>query len=240
LRTISAAVTDIGLKRAANEDFFAVDEAKGVYVVADGLGGHVAGRTASETAVGAFLGRLAESDGDPIMAQMRTAMRGANAAILQKGRELPYLRGMGTTMAALWLHGQHATIAHVGDSRIYLLRHEVLYPLTLDHSYVCELVFRRRLKPSAARSHPSRHVITRALGVFPPAEPDASQLLLEPGDLFVLCTDGITGPISDDELYASLRQGLEDIDGSAKALVDTANARGGHDNSTLILVRVWP
>ncbi len=238
MRTVSAAVTDIGRKRAANEDFFAVDEQNGIFVVADGLGGHVAGRTASETAVGAFMAELKSLTSEQILAGMRCALRRANWAILKKGRELPYLKGMGTTLAALWIRGNSATLIHVGDSRIYLLRGGVLHSLTLDHSYVCELVFRRRLHPAAARTHPSRHVITRALGVYPPAEPDAARIGLEPGDLFVLCTDGITGPLQDQELRDELTRGGDDLDATAQRLIDEANARGGHDNSTLILVRV--
>lgn len=240
MRTISVARSDIGRRRAANEDYFAVDEANGVFVVADGLGGHVAGRTASETAVDQFVECLRQQSREQPLVHMRLAIREANSAILARGRAVPYLKGMGTTIAALCLWGPRASIAHIGDSRIYLLRGGRLHGLTLDHSYVCELVFRRRLRASAARSHPNRHVITRALGIHPPAEPDAAQIGIEVGDLFLLCTDGLTGPIEDGELEQMLCAGLDDLEATAGALVDCANARGGHDNTTLVMVRVLP
>lgn len=239
MRTASVAISDIGRKRAANEDCFAVDEASGVFVVADGLGGHVAGRTASETAVDRFVELLREP-GDRPMVEMRAAMRGANVAILARGRATPELKGMGTTLAALHVGPRSASVAHVGDSRIYLLRDRELYLLTLDHSYVCELVFRRRMGAASARNHPNRHVITRALGVHPPAEPDVAELELRPNDLFLLCTDGVTGSIGDTELCEALAAGMDDLDATAAALIDHANDRGGYDNATLILVRVIP
>jgi PPM family protein phosphatase len=234
---VSAALSDIGRKRAANEDFFSLDEERGLFVVADGLGGHVAGRTASETAVGQFMQQLRAARADIGLDTLRDAVRGANAAILARVREVPYLRGMGTTLAGLRIADERARFVHIGDSRIYLLRRDELHLLTLDHSYVCELVFRRRMTPASARTHPNRHVITRALGVEPPAEPDASELLLEPDDLFVLCTDGITGPIEDEELREIL-VAAPSLDDAAGALVECANARGGQDNATVILVRV--
>jgi len=236
LRTVSVAVSDIGRKRAVNEDSYAVDDARGIFVVADGLGGHVAGRTASDTAVSHVVSELLE-EGDPQLAQLRRAVRRANAAILGRSRAQPELKGMGTTLAALCIGAGRAQIAHVGDSRIYLLRRCVLHRLTLDHSYVTELVFRRRMDPAVARTHPNRHVITRALGVFPPCEPDTSEVLVEADDLFVLCTDGITGPIPDEELCERLVAGAADLRELADSLVDCANERGGDDNSTLVLVR---
>jgi protein phosphatase len=234
---LSAALSDIGRKRAANEDCFALDEELGVFVVADGLGGHVAGRTASETAVEEFIARM-RVRGDLCLGDMRAAVRSANNAILDRVREVPYLRGMGTTLAGLRIAGDLARFVHIGDSRIYLLRGQDLHLLTLDHSYVCELVFRRRMSAASARTHPNRHVITRALGVDPPTEPDAGELRLEPGDLFALCTDGITGAIEDEELRELLVAARHDLPAAVSALIDCANARGGNDNATIILVRV--
>ena len=234
---LSAALSDIGRKRAANEDCFALDEEHGVFVVADGLGGHVAGRTASETAVEEFIARMRARE-DLGLGAMRTAVRSANDAILERVRAVPYLRGMGTTLAGLRIAGDRARFVHIGDSRIYLLRKKALHLLTLDHSYVCELVFRRRMTATSARAHPNRHVITRALGVDPPTEPDAAEVKLEPGDLFALCTDGITGALEDEELRELLIVGRNDLPAAVSALIDCANARGGNDNATVILVRV--
>ena len=235
---LCAALSDIGRKRAANEDFFAAEPEHGLFVVADGLGGHVAGRTASETAVGAFVAELRDQSPDAGLGALRSAVRSANAAILERVREVPYLRGMGTTLAGLRLAGRSARFVHIGDSRIYVLRRGELHLLTLDHSYVCELVFRRRMSAVNARAHPNRHVITRALGVEPPTEPDAAEMELHSGDLFVLCTDGITGAIEDDELRELLLTSRGDLNAAASALVDCANQRGGQDNATVILVGV--
>jgi len=235
---VSAVRTDIGRRRAANEDFFAADVPNGLYVVADGLGGHVAGRTASETAVKHFVEELAGRRDVGSLELLRSAMRGANGAILERAERQPFLRGMGTTLNALWLHGRRAILAHVGDSRTYLLRAGRLHPLTLDHSVVCELVFRRELDAEAARRHPNRHVITRALGVASGVEPDTAELEVEPGDLFLLCTDGVTGPIPDGELRALLAGAAGALQGTLDRLIDLANARGGHDNSTAVLVEV--
>jgi protein phosphatase len=144
------------------------------------------------------------------------------------------LRGMGTTLAALWLRGDEATLAHAGDSRLYLLRERRLHGLTLDHSLVSERV-RAELLARAGAHHPSRHVITRAVGVMPAVEPDVSSLRAKPGDVLMLCSDGISAQLSDAELEHCLA-GRRDLDAAAERLIELANARGGEDNATVILV----
>ncbi|HXZ86351.1 MAG TPA: SpoIIE family protein phosphatase, partial [Myxococcota bacterium] len=138
---------------------------------------------------------------------------------------------------ALRVRGTEAALAHVGDSRIYLLRGGRLRALTLDHSMVADLVAYRRLSRAAALRHPQRHVITRALGVQPVLEPDVGSLLLEPGDLFLLCTDGISSALDDDEIAEVLRAADPALEGAADRLIALANDRGGDDNATVILVR---
>jgi PPM family protein phosphatase len=232
-----AGASDVGRTRAANEDFLATDPGRGLFVVADGLGGHAAGRMASETAVNCFM-EIVPSGGctDPLAA-LRSATRAANEAILDRAKA-PQLRGMATTLAALWMHEGSAVLAHVGDSRIYMLRQEELHPLTIDHSYVCELMFRRRLDAESARHHPNRHVIMRALGVAPAPEPDVSSLAAKRGDVFLLCTDGVHGQLNDEEIREVVLAAGDDVDAAARALVDFANLRGGQDNATVVLVRV--
>lgn len=234
-----AARTDIGRRRQANEDFFAVDERQRVFVVADGLGGHAAGRTASEVGVSQLVETLRSADRSltPFQA-LRCAFRAAHEAILGRVRDQPELRGMGTTLVVLWVRDGLAVLGHVGDSRIYLLRSGSLHPLTFDHSLVSELVLRGQLTPAGARTHPHRHVITRALGVGPVLQPDTAALPLEAGDTFALCTDGITGTIEDPELRGVLADSKGDLALAAWALVDAANRRGGDDNSTVVLVSV--
>jgi protein phosphatase len=232
--------SDVGRKRDFNEDFFGVDPASGVFAVADGLGGHVAGRRASETAVHSFLAACATAadagDENPL-AFLRRAFRQANQAIRALAASDPALRGMGTTLAALYVRGAEAAIAHVGDSRVYLLRGEKLHALTLDHSMVADLVAFRRLAPAAAQRHPQRHVITRALGVSPGLEPDAGMLRLRPDDAFVLCTDGICAALSEDEIARVLALAGPDLDAAADDLISLANERGGEDNATVVIVR---
>jgi serine/threonine protein phosphatase PrpC len=232
-----AGMSDIGRTRAANEDFFATDLARGLFVVADGLGGHAAGRVAAETGVRSFLSSMAQSHGADPLAALRACARAANRAILERTEGEPALRGMATTLAALWWQDGEAVLAHVGDSRIYLLRERVLHQLTMDHSYVCDLVFRGRIAPEQARRHPNRHVIMRALGVAPPAEPDLSCIRPEPGDLFLLCTDGVHSQLVDEEIRSALLECAPDLDRCARALVSAANDRGGQDNATVILVQ---
>lgn len=235
MRVRSAARSDTGRKRSANEDFYAVVEKLGLFVVADGLGGHVAGRRASELGVGAFVESVS---GDPDAAPaevLRRAFTRANDLIREVAERDAQLRGMGTTLAALWLRGGEAMLAHAGDSRLYLLRERRLHPLSLDHSLVGERVARGELTPSQARVHPSRHVITRAVGVLPAVEPDLSSVRARAGDVLMLCSDGISSQLSDDELEHCL-SGRRDLDAAAERLVELANARGGEDNATVILV----
>jgi protein phosphatase len=237
---IVAAHSDPGRKRTANEDFFAVDEKLGLFVVADGLGGHVAGRRASELGVGVFVETVAAENEDPPLARLRGAFAHANAAIRSLAERDPQLRGMGTTLAALWLRGEEALVAHAGDSRLYLFRSGALHALTLDHSLVGERVARGELTSEQARVHPSRHVITRAVGVLESVAPDVASLKPQPGDVFVLCSDGISGQLTDGEIRDCLLECQLDLSRASRELVDLANARGGEDNSTVILVGVSP
>jgi protein phosphatase len=231
-----AARTDIGRKRKTNEDFFAVDEARQIYVVADGLGGHVAGRTASEAASFRFCTAMREFASQPPLDALRMAFREAHRAIEERVAREPELAGMGTTLVALWLRGSEAVIGHAGDSRIYLLRAGALYPLTHDHSLVSEMVFRGQLTPERARTHPHRHFITRALGVSGAPEPDTARFGLQPGDTFVLCSDGISSTIDDDEIQEQLDEAKGDLGQAAEGLIVLANERGGEDNATVVLV----
>ena len=233
MRLQFAARTDIGCKREANEDFLATLPERGLFVVADGLGGHVAGRHASETGVASF---LEHARAEPSTERLRSALRTANEVIRAEAERDVTLRGMGTTLAALWLTGNAATLVNVGDSRIYLLRDGAFWQLTLDYSLVSDLIARGELDPRDARSHPHRHVITRALGVAPTVEPDISGLRIRAGDCFVLCTDGISSQLSDEEIHRIARQHWGDLDKAAQELIEAANAQGGDDNATVVLV----
>jgi serine/threonine protein phosphatase PrpC len=238
MQWIVAARSDSGRKRNVNEDFFAVDEKLGLFVVADGLGGHVAGRRASELGVAVFVETVAADEEEGPLALLRSAFAHANSAIRSQAARDPQLRGMGTTIAALWLRGEEALVAHAGDSRLYLFRSGALHALTLDHSLVGERVARGELTSEQARVHPSRHVITRAVGVLESVAPDVASLKPRAGDIFVLCSDGISGQLTDAELRDCLLECQSDLPRASRELVDLANARGGEDNATVILVGV--
>lgn len=236
-----AARTDVGRKRKSNEDFFAVDEARCLFLVADGLGGHVGGRTASELACYRFCEALRTApEGMAVLDLFRRAYRKAHTAIEDRVVEEPDLAGMGTTLVSVWVQGDVAHVGHIGDSRIYLHRGGELHLLTQDHSLVEEMVFRGQLSADAARHHPYKHVITRALGVSGPMEPDLGQFRLEPGDTLCLCSDGISGPIEDEEIASELDKAKGDLAVAVDALVNLANERGGEDNSTIILLSASP
>jgi protein phosphatase len=233
---LSTALSDRGRVRKANEDSFAALDEVGVYAVADGLGGHAGGRVASQAGIAEFVRSLVANRGEPDLAQLRRAFRAANRSVRAHARRDPALRGMATTLAALWLGGEVAAVAHVGDSRVYLLRGPRLSPLTADHSLVAEAIAHHGLRPEDARVHPSRSVITRALGVGPDLEPDVGSLRTVPEDLFLLCSDGLTSQVADREIASLLVARRGDLPGAARALVDLANARGGDDNTTVVLV----
>lgn len=238
MRLAISAASDTGRKRNANEDSYAVDEKLALFVVADGLGGHVAGRRASQLGVSVVLETVSGDPEGPAPDVLRHAFARANEAILDVAEADAELRGMGTTLAVLWLRGEEAVLAHAGDSRLYLLRAGRLHPLTLDHSLVGERVARGEITDAQARVHPSRHVITRAIGVVPWVEPDVAGLRAKPGDVFVLCSDGISSQITDADIEHCLVGREERLASASEALIRLANAKGGDDNATVILVRV--
>lgn len=234
----SAVLSDIGRKRESNEDYYSALESRRLYVVADGLGGHAAGQVAAEVGTTEVVRRLGEVDGPPDPARLRTAIRAANARIRALASRDRRLRGMATTLAALWLGDAVAWLGHVGDSRIYLLRAGRIRQLTVDHSLVRELVSRRELAPGDVHEHPSRNVITRALGVRNALEPDVASIRTRLGDRFLLCTDGLTSELTDDEIAGVLIDCDDDLSQAAEVLVELANVRGGEDNTTVILVEL--
>jgi protein phosphatase len=236
MHLISAGRSDIGRKREANEDFLAAVDGLGLYLVADGLGGHVAGRIASETGASTFIEHLYLTPGEVPAQGLRRACRGANQVIRERADADDRLWGMGTTLVSLWIRDRYATLAHVGDSRAYLLREQKLARLTYDHSLVGELVLRRVLTSGQARSHSNRHVITRALGVRSSVEPDLVELRVCAGDVFVLCTDGITAQLEDEEVRDTIRDARGQLQRASETLIAMANDRGGEDNATVLLV----
>ncbi len=234
----AAARSDLGRKRAANEDRYALAPDLGLYLVADGMGGHRAGRVASELAAEATLAalRTLEAAEASLTDKLRYAVAAANRAVLSAARARPELTGMGTTLVALLAGRGRVALAHVGDSRAYLIRGGRIRQLTDDHSLVAELVRRREISARDARGHPHRHVLTRALGVRRTVEADLAELTPAAHDHFVLCSDGLTTQVDDAEIVQAVAADA-DLEAACEQLVELANARGGDDNISVVLVR---
>jgi serine/threonine protein phosphatase PrpC len=236
---LAAAFTDRGRKRTSNEDAFGFSVEDGVFVVCDGMGGAAAGEIASSVAVDEVL-RLLTGRGDngtsPLPGAALRAIDAANNAILARAQRNQRLSGMGTTLVALTVQDTHAWVLNVGDSRCYRMRSGRLEQLTLDHSLVEEQVRMGRMTRTEAHHSPFKNVITRALGTQKRVTPDVFGLEAEPGDLFLLCTDGLTRELTDQEIESLLAEGLP-LDELSSRLVNAAKKAGGHDNITCLLVR---
>lgn len=240
MRFSCAARTDVGVVRSGNEDTYLMADDRGLFVVADGMGGHAAGEVASEMAarlVAESYRPVRGMSDDELMAQMVSAIRTANTAIFERTLQEQDKRGMGTTTTVLALLPRRYLIGQVGDSRAYMLRGNTLTQITKDHSYVQEQIDAGRLTPEEARVHPYANVITRCVGSSGDVVPDLFIGTLEAGDLLLLASDGLTGMMEDDDLQAILEQGgsLED---QVDRLIAEANRRGGLDNITVVLVQI--
>lgn len=231
--------TNKGLFREVNEDSLLVGRT--VFAVADGMGGHAAGEVASAAALRPLKAIDATTYDDPDAATdaLADAVREANSLVIAKAAEDPELRGMGTTLTTVMVRNRQLHLAHVGDSRAYLLRDGLLEMLTQDHTLVHELVMKGQLTPEEADSHPQRSVVTRAVGVEPVIDVDfmVEPLELRPGDQVLLCSDGLTGPVSE-SLIAEILNTEPDGTIACQRLIDAANAGGGPDNITCVLLRV--
>lgn len=234
----AAGCSDVGMKRRVNEDRYAIAPDLGLFVVADGMGGHTAGQLASELATSAALRAVRGLQGSDTSPgdRLRHAVQCANRRVLEEAQARPDLAGMGTTLVMLMASGTSATLAHVGDSRGYLVCDGQIRCLTEDHSLVGELVRKGQLTESAAREHPHRHVLTRAVGVSEEVSAEIGELQIVPGDVLVLCSDGLTTHLRDEEI-AEVVVGNSDLNDACHELVDAANARGGQDNTTVIMLR---
>ncbi|MBD0280716.1 MAG: Stp1/IreP family PP2C-type Ser/Thr phosphatase [Thermoleophilaceae bacterium] len=225
--------SDVGRQRDVNEDDLVVRAP--FFAVADGMGGAKAGEVASAIATRAFDGEA--DSGEPAQAQLTRILREANRRIYELAVRDASRRGMGTTLTAAKVHGDEITLAHVGDSRAYVLRRGELEQLTTDHSLVAELERSGQISPEAAEHHPQRSIITRALGPEPDVEVDTYTVAGRDGDVFLLCSDGLTSMVSDEEV-ASILRSVDSLEDTAEALVRAANQGGGRDNITVVLFRL--
>lgn len=235
--------TDVGLQRKNNEDSCSVLEDAGLCVVADGMGGHLGGEIASNIAISSIIEAFRDGTGDERNerkdSQLLTrSIKSANKEIYRRGNSDSSLKNMGTTIVAAVLHGSYIVTANVGDSRIYRLRDGKFQQLTEDHSWVGELRKKNLISEEDARSHPLKNIITRALGMEPSVEVDIKWEKAQSGDLYLLCTDGLTDLVPDAEILKVLRDKGDELDDLAATLINEANSAGGTDNVTVGLCRV--
>jgi PPM family protein phosphatase len=223
-----AGASDPGRKRRRNEDSYVIDPP--LFAVADGMGGAQAGEIASKLAASAVRG------GDP--GRLEELIQEANRRVHQRSVEDAAASGMGTTLTVAEIVGERVSIGHVGDSRAYLVRDGSLEQLTQDHSLVAELVRSGKLTPEEAEQHPQRSVITRALGTDPDVDVDTFAVEPRPGDLFLLCSDGLTSMVDDGTIERLVDEKRGDLDGLVKALIRAANKGGGEDNITVVAFEI--
>ncbi len=232
--------TDLGKKREKNEDTYLLLPKYHLYVVADGMGGHVGGGRASELAVSAIQQLVTENiqeiKPDQAPQLLADALRAASKRIYEETKICPELKGMGTTATALMIYKEEAIVAHVGDSRIYLVRAGEIQQLSEDHSLVQEQYRAGLISAEQARNSRFRNIITRSIGFEDDVDVDMMVLKAEPGDVFLLCTDGLTTLVEDKEISEIIVK--NSCETAGQKLVDLANFRGGNDNITVLLVYV--
>ena len=249
--TLHSAKSDIGRKRSHNEDCFAADPALGLYVVCDGMGGGNAGEVASRMAIDTILAHVTAAAASPAIGligpvdpnlssvtnQLASAIRAANEAVHKASWEEAKYAGMGTTVVAIRLTDHYLSIAHVGDSRLYLIRDGIMQLLTSDHSWVAEQVARGYMSEEEAERSPRRNIVTRALGVESTIEIDLAEMPLLNGDLLLLCSDGLTRGVRSEHILQTLELD-SDLGMKTDRLISMANEAGGDDNVTVLLVAV--
>ncbi len=244
------AATDVGIKRSHNEDCVGVTPSHGIAVLADGMGGHNAGEVASAMAVDICTRYLKDKlpkvkpaqvdddtgfTGESLLA--REAVSLANDAIYDAAQQKPECAGMGTTIVLALFYADRITAAHVGDSRMYRLRGDILTHVTEDHSLIQEQVRRGLLTAEDARNSSIKNLVTRALGVEPGVEPDIVEDIFQDGDIYLMCSDGLTDVVPDEAIRLTLTEYSRDLRKAASQLIQLANDAGGPDNISVILIR---
>jgi protein phosphatase len=251
LRVDIGARSDVGRRHTKNQDCYCVLRELGLFVVSDGMGGQVKGEVASAMAVEAVTTHCLQTPSGPATSLFRearanlstktchlaSAVRWANRKIRSAAARNPAYLGMGATLVAAWLQGQHLSLVHVGDSRAYLLRAGALKQLTSDHSLAAERARRGFMTKHEAHKSTLQNFLLRALGTDDKVEVDAEDVVLQPGDVLLLCTDGLTHMVTDSEILRTLVT-CENAQAATDRLVELANAHGGNDNVTAVVLRI--
>ena len=243
---ISAHNTDTGQVRTHNEDYIWIDEETGLYIVADGLGGHEAGEQASQltaTTAGQLIAAGLAKAGDQISdaaveSLMQHALEKANETVLTAARAAGQRRNMGATIVMALVRLPLVHLCHVGDARAYMIRDGQLSRLTEDDSYVAQLVSAGVISEEEARNHAYHSIVTKAIGQDPPLEPTSTTIKISPDDWLLMCSDGLTDMVSDQELLAESQQADGDPANLVAALVEAANSAGGKDNISIVVLKV--
>jgi protein phosphatase len=238
----------MGRVRNSNQDAFSVENQLGLWVVADGMGGHAGGNIASHLAIQSVVEHVQQTYGVFASGHLHTteassllesAVAAGDAAIRQRVATSPELQGMGTTLVIALLCPTAPTqiaIAHVGDSRAYLIRNSEIRPLTTDHSFVQRLLIEGQITPEDAMNHPNQNLLLRALGADNQSKPDINLYMLDPHDIVLLCTDGLTKMVSEDDILAIVSGTRNSPSDACRKLIERANHQGGKDNTTVVLV----
>ncbi len=229
-------LTDVGRRRENNQDQLLVDEQRDVYAIADGMGGHAAGEVASSIAIQALAETIKDASEEEANQFLVDAFQEGNRRICESVLARGEWRGMGTTIVALVRRDDRVIIGHVGDSRSYVLRDGALVQLTDDHSWVAEQVRMGLLTNEEAHKHPMRNIVTRAMGNRLELEVDVSERPIHPGDVFLLCSDGLNSMLGDEQISEILSRHQDDPVEACRALIDAANEHGGDDNITVIVL----
>ena len=236
----SYSITDVGQKRTVNQDFVFTSETPvgnlpNLFVVADGMGGHKAGDFASSYAVEVLLSTIREDENSNPVKIIRAALENANTQLLREASDNETMSGMGTTMVLVTIVGHYAYVANVGDSRLYLVDENKISQITKDHSLVEEMVRMGEISRDDARNHPDKNIITRALGAGRDVDVDFFDIRLTPGDILLLCSDGLSNMVPDEDIRQVIRTS-ETLEETGRRLVSMANDNGGRDNIAVVLV----
>ncbi len=252
LKVEAAGLTDVGRKRAHNEDSFSLDHNNLLFIVADGMGGHASGEVASQIAIETLFRFFQETNEDADRTwpykydksysydenRLIMAIKLANKKIVAQAHSDLRSKGMGTTLVALFLKGSHAYVAHVGDSRIYVIRDSAIHQITEDHSLLNDYMKIKKLTADEIKNFPHKNVIVRALGMKDTVQVDISKYPMFKEDIFLLCSDGLSGMVEDEDLLRIVQENRHNLKVACQKLIDAANENGGKDNITVILAKI--
>lgn len=246
-----ASLTDAGIKRSHNEDRIASAPSLGLTILADGMGGYKAGEVASAMAINTIMtemesaipnfsyGKIDQETGFTLASlTIQNIIKKTNEVIYKASQSQPQYNGMGTTLAMTFFYNNRLTIAHVGDSRVYRVRDDKLEQITVDHTLLQELIERGFYTPEEAKKSMNKNLVTRALGIDPDVMIDIQEDIALPGDIYLLCSDGLNDMVEDKDIYLTIRKYSDNLDKAVESLVEQANENGGRDNISVILVKI--